>query len=112
MTAVKIYRQNGRIKKVACDGHTDYGEEGEDIVCAALSSVVQTAILGLMRVAAINLDYKILDQSGSLEFTLPSLNESDRQNADMILETMLCGIADLNEGYSKFIKLEIIKEKQ
>ena len=107
MTTVKIKRSGGRIVEVSADGHTDYGEEGEDIVCAALSSVIQTAILGLMKVASIPIEYKILDQSGSLEFRLPEkLTEKDRFAADMILETMLCGIADLNEGFSRFIKLE------
>ncbi len=107
MTSVRIIRQNGHITKVICDGHTDYGEEGEDIVCAALSSVVQTAVLGLMRVAAISVDYKTVAKEGKLELSLPAeLNERDRNNADMILETMLCGIADLNEGFSRYIKLE------
>lgn len=107
MTVVKIIRENGRITEVLCDGHTDYGEEGEDIVCAALSSVVQTAVLGLMKVAGINVSYKTIEKSGSLELKLPkNLSEKDRNNADMILETMLCGIADLNEGFSRYIKLE------
>ncbi len=107
MTVVKIKRIGGKIAEVSADGHTDYGEEGEDIVCSALSSVIQTAILGLMKVASIPIEYKILDQNGSLEFRLPKeLSEKDRFAADMILETMLCGIADLNEGFSRFIKLE------
>ncbi len=107
MTTVRIKRSGGKIVEVSADGHTDYGEEGEDIVCSALSSVIQTAILGLMKVASIPIEYKILDQSGSLEFRLPKdLSEKDRFAADMILETMLCGIADLNEGFSRFIKLE------
>lgn len=106
MTIIKIKRENGHIVKVNCDGHTDFGEEGEDIVCAALSSVVQTAILGLLKVAVIPIDYQILDQVGSLQFTLPKLTDKERHDADMILETMFCGIADLNEGFSKYIKLE------
>ena len=39
-----------------CDGHTGYGVEGEDVVCAALSSIVQTAVLGLMGVAGLNVN--------------------------------------------------------
>lgn len=108
MTTVKIKRVNGHITAVSADGHTDYGEEGEDIVCAALSSVIQTAVLGLMKVAAIPIEYKILDTEGSLELKLPEkMTEVQRTSADIILETMLCGVADLNEGFSRFIKLEI-----
>jgi len=107
MTQVKIRRKNGKIVKVSCDGHTDYGEEGEDILCAALSSVVQTAVLGLMQVARLDVKYKVDVKEGLLELALPdALSETERNNADMILETMYLGIADLNSEYGKYIKLE------
>ena len=105
MTHVTVVRSKGHIVSLVADGHTGYGIEGEDIVCAALSSIIQTAVLGLMRVAGISADVETND--GYLSFELPKLNENDRHNADMILDTMLCGIADLNEGYSDFIELEV-----
>lgn len=108
MTSVKIERENGHITKVECDGHTDYGEEGEDIVCAALSSVVQTAVLGLMSVVGINVELKRDDVRGYLYLKLPGLLGQQRHDADIILDTMLCGVADLHEGFSKFIKLECL----
>ncbi len=108
MTKVSIGKQSGRIVSVDCDGHTGYGVEGEDIVCAALSSIVQTAVLGLMGVAGINLKLTRDDKCGRLSFKLPdNLSESMRHDADTILETMLMGIADLYEGYSDFIELEV-----
>ena len=105
MMHVTVVRSKGHIVSLVADGHTGYGIEGEDIVCAALSSIIQTAVLGLMRVAGISADVETND--GYLSFELPKLNENDRHNADMILDTMLCGIADLNEGYSDFIELEV-----
>ena len=108
MTKVVIEKKNGHVVAVTADGHTGYGVEGEDIVCAALSSVMQTALLGLMRVAGISVKYTVYESEGRMEFSLPDkLTEKDRFAADMILETMLCGIADLNEGYSDFIELEV-----
>ena len=58
MTHIVITKKNGQIKSVECDGHTGYGVEGEDIVCSALSSVVQTAVLGLLLVEEIRLFYE------------------------------------------------------
>lgn len=108
MTTVEIVRRNRHIESVVSDGHTDYGEEGEDIVCAALSSVIQTAALGLFRVAGIK-DVAIdrNDKQARFAIRLGDLDEKDRAAADLILDTMLCGIADLHEGFSKFIKLEV-----
>ncbi len=105
MTKVSIERKFGKIVAVSCDGHTGYGVEGEDIVCAALSSVVQTAVLGLMNVAGIPVKFTRGD--GTLRLVLPELTQAERHDADMILETMLTGVADLYEGFSDFIELEV-----
>jgi uncharacterized protein YsxB (DUF464 family) len=106
MTQVTLTTKKGHIVSLVADGHTDYGVEGEDIVCASLSSIIQTAVLGLLKVVGINLKTTIHD--GFLSFQLPdNLSEKDRHDADIILETMLCGIADLNEGYSDFVDLEV-----
>ena len=107
MTEVKILLDKGHIVSVTADGHTGYGVEGEDIVCSALSSVIQTAALGIMKVAGINAKITTDAEKGYFKMEIPKLNDEDRHNADMILDTMLCGIADLNEGYSDFIDLEV-----
>ena len=108
MTRVIIVKKNNEIFEVECDGHTNYGEKGEDIVCASLSSIVQTAVLGLLMVCFLELDMKRDDEKGYLKFTLPEkLSETQRTQASAILDTMLCGIADLNETFSDFIELEV-----
>ncbi len=109
MTKVTVRRENGHIVSVESDGHTDYGEEGEDIVCAALSSVIQTAALGLFRVAGLR-EVRIERDDAAARFAIRvgALNKADRHDADTILETMLAGVADLHESFSKFIKLEVI----
>lgn len=108
MTKVCIRKKSGKIVSVECDGHTGYGVEGEDVVCAALSSIVQTAVLGLMGVAGISVNLKRDEGAGYLKAELPyAISESERRDADIILETMLMGIADLYEGYSDFIELEV-----
>ena len=108
MTDVSVTKQNGSIMSIVCDGHTGYGVEGEDIVCAALSSVVQTALLGLLTVAKVNVGYKVDEAQGYLEISLPNdLSWDERHECDVILNTMLCGVSDLREGFSDFINLEV-----
>lgn len=108
MTDVTIKRQGKSIISVECDGHTGYGCEGEDIVCAALSSIVQTALLGLLNVAGINVDYTTDAQNGYLKAIIPTdISQKQREFADVILDTMLLGVGDLYEGYSDFINLEV-----
>ncbi|MCL2599167.1 MAG: ribosomal-processing cysteine protease Prp [Firmicutes bacterium] len=107
MTSVVVTRQKKHITKLVCDGHTGYGVQGEDIVCAALSSIVQTALLGLLQVCGIEVDYQRNDKKGFLSLELDDLQEHKRHDADIVLDTMLCGILDLYETYSDFIELQI-----
>ena len=108
MTIVKIKKQDRSIKSVESIGHTGYAAEGEDIVCAALSSVIQTALLGLLQVAGINIKFDRDDEDGYLKFELPDILSAEQaHDADVILTTMYMGIADLSESYSDYIKLEV-----
>ncbi len=108
MTQVVVRKHNNSIVQIECDGHTGYGVEGEDIVCAALSSIVQTAVLGLLQVAGVDVDLVRDDQRGYLKATISKdLDKASRLRCDMILDTMLLGIADLHEGFSDFIELEV-----
>ncbi len=108
MTKVIICKKENKIFEVECDGHTNYGEKGEDIVCASLSSIVQTAVLGLLMIALVELDMKRNDEDGYLKFTLPkNLDEEQDIKACAILDTMLCGISDLYESFSDYIELEV-----
>jgi len=110
MTNVKLTKKGNHIVSCECDGHTGYGVYGEDIVCASLSSVVQTAVLGLLGVAKIDVNLVRDDERGYIKFDIPDgLSEETQLKVDAILDTMACGISDLNEGFSDFINLEVIK---
>lgn len=109
MTTVTVKKIDGRIAEIICDGHTGYGVEGEDIVCAAVSSIVQTAVLGIFSVAGVNALYEVDEQRGYLKMTLPEkMTEMQIHDSEVILKTLMCGIADLHEGYSDFVELEVI----
>ncbi len=108
MTNVVVVKRNNSIVSVECDGHTGYGVEGEDVVCAALSSIVQTALLGLLQVVGVKVDFKVDDKKGYLKMSVPEeLDNKTRRECDIVLDTMLLGVADLNQGFSDFVNLEV-----
>ncbi len=109
MTDIKITKKGNSIVEVVAEGHTGYGEAGEDIVCAAVSTLLQSALLGLLQVVGINVKFSVDEQKGSLRFTLPqNLSLQERHDADIVLNTMLCGIQDIYTEYSDYINLEVI----
>ena len=108
MTNIKVLKKNNQITRITCDGHTGYGVEGEDIVCAALSSIVQTAALGILGVVGVNAKIDRNDKDGYFDMIVPSnLDENTNHDVQIILQTMMCGIGELYEEYSDFIDLEV-----
>lgn len=108
MTKVTVTQSNDIITSLTLDGHTHYGVEGEDIVCAGLSCVSQTAVLGIFAIAKVNAVVERDEKRGYLSITLPkNLSKEELHDAQVILKTALLGISDLREGYSDFIELEV-----
>ena len=105
MTNVKIYRnKEKRIVRYKVYGHSKYSEAGTDIVCAAVSAVVQTAALGLIGVAGIKAEYETGD--AYFECILPEdMDETLREKARVILETMILGIREFQDQYSRYIRI-------
>ena len=105
MTKVElIYNENNKIQRVIAKGHANFREEN-DIICASVSSITQTALLGLIKVVGLDINYVVDD--GYLSFEIPEiLDEEDALKVDVILDTMKEGINDIVSGYGKFVNLE------
>jgi uncharacterized protein YsxB (DUF464 family) len=65
-----------RLSSVFAKGHAGWAESGSDIVCAAVSAILQAACAGLQEHA--KLDVGLRRGAGELSFTLP---ESARDDA-------------------------------
>ena len=95
-----------QITEFEVNGHANFGVEGEDIVCAAVSSITQTAALGLMNIAGIKL--VMTREEGYSKYTLPdSLSDEQEKAAEIILSTMYLGLDDLHQQFSDFIEITI-----
>lgn len=127
MTEVRIYRDNkNNVVKYIVSGHARYGklpgfieyimrlflirghagypEAGKDVVCAAVSSIAQSAVIGLKQVLGLQLGIEIGD--GYLECVLPeNISDAEREKAGIILETMVFSMKDLENQYGKLIRV-------
>lgn len=102
MTRVSFLYENGAVKLVRAEGHSNY-RDGDDVVCAAVSALVQTAYLALKDIG-VNTEY--VRDDGKFEFTVECSKET-RHDADVILRAMTVGLRDLQSGYPQNIKLEV-----
>ncbi len=103
MITVTLFKQNGSVIGVRASGHSGLAESGNDVLCAAVSALVQTAYLAISDING-KLDYKRDDSSGYFEFEVPF--GKDRHDTDVIIRAMCVGLMDLSSGYPQNLKLE------
>ncbi|HEY8391919.1 MAG TPA: ribosomal-processing cysteine protease Prp [Capillibacterium sp.] len=112
MTSVKFFRAAGRFVGFEAKGHTGYAPSGQDIVCAGVSTLLQTAVLGLKELAGVALE---LDQEPESAFFRCRLGaETDtgqRAKADLILNLTYLGLQQIAAEYQKYVQLSL-KEVQ
>jgi len=81
-------------------GHANTAPHGQDIVCAGISALTQTAVLGLDRQLKKKVQIKIA--SGNLQMDL--LDKPDALT-DAVLETMLIGLAEIGNLNSRSVRI-------
>jgi len=107
MTRVRLFYDGDRIVAVEAKGHTGFDHSGKDIVCAAVSAIVQTALLALDKVAHAQLD--MTEREGFLRYKITSADQKTLETSDIILRAMKVGLQDISSGYPSYIKLEETK---
>ncbi len=73
MTKGKFIVRNGRYEAFEFSGHVGIDTKGKDVVCAAISAIVQATIIGINEVLKEEIAYTIKD--GKVKCTVNSKNE-------------------------------------
>ncbi|MGI6168187.1 MAG: ribosomal-processing cysteine protease Prp [Christensenellales bacterium] len=102
MTRIHLWKKDGLYLGLQANGHTGFAEEGRDIVCAAVSVLCQTMIVGLDEVAGVSPDYRIED--GEL-FCRVGEDNAKRRDVQAILRTIVKGLQAVYEQYPDFMEL-------
>ena len=105
MTRVRFCRdKSGRLSGFTVLGHTGYAPAGEDIVCAAVAALSQTAVNALEAVAGV--EPEVIVRSGFLSARLPKgLRAKQRYAAEIILRSVRQGLEDIAKAYPDLVKV-------
>lgn len=97
MTKIELFRSyDGRICGFDARGHANYADYGDDIVCAAISAITQTALLGLTDGLQLDVEFTVKD--GNLFVQLPNdITHAQAESAHLILNTMRLGLLSLSQ---------------
>lgn len=105
MIRADIYTKDNKVTGFEINGHACFGGYGEDIVCAAASAVVYTAI-GTLDEMGIKPGY--IEKNGSMSFYLNGeMDKEQKEKAYIVLETVKIGLLQIQNGYGQNITVKI-----
>ncbi len=106
MTRCTLYVDaEGRITGFCLKGHSGYAAEGEDIVCAGLSTIALTIENALCQLLRLDLDEKG-GENGYMEVHLPKgLTDAQMHDAQLLLSTLHLGLQNIATEYPGFVRL-------
>ncbi|KGK91418.1 ribosomal protein [Desulfosporosinus sp. HMP52] len=105
MRLVVWENDQGQIREFELSGHAGYAEEGQDIICAGVSALSIAAVNGLERFLTVA--PKVEARDGYIFCQLIGEAEQDLEKAQLILQTMVLGIEQIQADYSeKYILID------
>ncbi len=108
MIQVEIDRDAAcRICGFRMEGHAGFAEEGEDIVCAAVSMLVINTINSIEQFtkAIFSVD-SAEEEGGFLAFQLKRAHSpQERHDVELLLEAMYFGLQSVQEAYANTIEI-------
>ena len=106
MIDVKISRNSGGvIRSFTVSGHSGYAEEGSDIVCAAVSTAVQSVAIGASEVIGIG-SCDIKTGEAYFEWSCPEgLDEETLSKLKVLTETAYLVIGQAKEQFPRYLRI-------
>lgn len=104
MVSLEVTRnEQGMIISYKVSGHAGFAEEGEDIICSAVSALTQAPLMGLERYLKLKPTYAVNQEEGILEV---ALNSAPNDLTEAILMTMLLGVESIAKQCPKYVRIK------
>lgn len=106
MTKIEFYKTEQGWMGFKAKGHTGFGIHGEDVVCAAVSALTKTSVLGLVKILQISCQVEEDEAEGLLICILSKqLPEKIWEQAQLILSVLYEGLMTLELDYGQYINV-------
>lgn len=104
MTTATFQTEGRRITGFTVSGHSGYASEGEDIVCAAVTSAVRLTECAINDVLGLEASVKVRQKDASITLKLPSSLDADSESTcQTLLAALLVHFVQLAEEYPDHI---------
>ncbi len=116
MTKVQFLRRGGVFYGFREQGHTGYGESGDDVLCAALSAMTMLIINAAEVAYASDVEYNIDEETTNISVicrsALPEFEEDERKRYAVsgLFTAYYYQLNDLTEEYYDFLEVDVVDE--
>ena len=117
MTTIIFYKADGFYYGFEEQGHTGYGESGDDVLCAALSSMTMLIINSIEVSYACDVDYKIDEKTTDIRVivksALPKYEKDEKKQFAVsgLIQAYFVQLMDLVEEYYEFLDVKEIERE-
>ena len=117
MTTIIFYKTDGFYYGFEEQGHTGYGEAGDDVLCAALSSMTMLLINTIEVSYASSVDYKIDEKTTDIRViarsALPKYEKDEKKQFAVsgLIQAYFLQLMDLVEEYYEFLDVKEIERE-
>ena len=106
MTTVTFHSEGSRLTGFDMRGHSGYAPQGEDIVCAALTSAVRLTECAVNDVLGLEASVKVREKDASISLKIPSgLGQTNEKVCQTLLAALLVHCVQLAEEYPENISV-------
>ena len=106
MTTATFHTEGRRIVGFEIKGHSGYAHEGEDIVCAAVTSAVRLTECVVNDVLGLEASVKVREKDTSITLKLPArLGQTNESTCQALLTGLMVHFVQLAEEYPDFISV-------
>ena len=115
MTKITFFKRDGIFYGFRENGHTGYGESGDDILCSALSAMTMLIINTVEISYASRVDYTIDEETADNELKVPAAlpdfeeDEKKRYAISGLIQGYFFQLNDLVEDYYDYLSVEEIE---
>ena len=100
MTTVTFHSEGSRITGFSVEGHSGFANEGEDILCAAITSAVRLAECAINDILGLEASVKVREKDASISLKLPgSLGQTNESTCQTLLTALMVYFTELTEEY-------------
>ena len=116
MTTITFYKSNGHYYGFEEQGHTGYGESGEDILCSALSAMTMLIINAIEVTYACDVDYTIDEKTTDIKLiaksALPKYEKDEKKQFAVsgLIQAYYFQLMDLVEEYYEFLDVKEVEK--